>query len=540
MMNILCKKESLQTISRANNRAPRGTTCGIWLRSEDCGRQNGCGWQIFWDINQSFAAGHGVISAVAQDSYGNYGMAAEVDFQLLEYNYHPDITAITVDAVKYYPGATVTVSGIAGDADNNGIDSVRIYLDSDKNGVFSYPDEFIAITSVAADGSWSYSFSLDSSLQSGDYAVMAEAVDALDMMTGQSMSVNISITDGVISNFEAAENLIQWKNSTYDDCTIEISADNFSNVITINTNGSSMDIVNLGGGSYQSRARYADETQWSSPFEFTSGSQGSGNAVLTSNNNGALDVFFARSSGEWSSDYAAEHHGVLNGWTGTREQVVLTGKNKIADVFTGSTDANVLVLTDSANGDALFVDDVFTAFGKDAARLSQIDEIRAGAGDDIVDMTSQQFAYSGDGVTIYGGSGDDTIWANNGNNTLFGDAGNDRLVGGKDNDVIVGGIGNDSMHGGGGNDIFCFGGDFGNDTVEQLVGGEITLWFENGSESNWNAATLTYTDGSNSVTVTGVSNVTLKFGADASLTDGAFADAVSEKIFEDKNKGMLA
>ena len=84
------------------------------------------------------------------------------------------------------------------------------------------------------------------------------------------------------------------------------------------------------------------------------------------------------------------------------------------------------------------------------------------------------------------------------------------------------------------------GGNWGNDTVEQLADGKVTLWFENGSESNWNAATLTYTDGSNSVTVTGVSNVTLKFGADASLPDGAFADAVSEKICEDKNKGMLA
>ena len=36
---------------------------------------------------------------------------------------------------------------------------------------------------------------------------------------------------------------------------------------------------------------------------------------------------------------------------------------------------------------------------------------------------------------------------------------------------------------GGGNDIFCFGGNWGNDTVEQLAGGKITLWFESGSEN---------------------------------------------------------
>ena len=202
----------------------------------------------------------------------------------------------------------------------------------------------------------------------------------------------------------------------------------------------------------------------------------------------------------------------------------------------------------AANGDALFVEDIYTSFGKDAARIAQIDEIRAGAGDDIIDMTSQRFAYVGDGVKIYGGLGNDTIWANSGSNTLFGDTENDRIVGGSDDDVIIGGSGNDALHGGGGDDIFCFGGNWGSDTVEQLADGEITLWFESGSESNWNADTLTYTDGANSVTVSGVSadNITLKFGDDNSLryddlaASGCFDNAASEKIFEDKNKGFLA
>ena len=163
-------------------------------------------------------------------------------------------------------------------------------------------------------------------------------------------------------------------------------------------------------------------------------------------------------------------------------------------------------------------------------------------------MTSQRFAYTGDGVKIYGGLGNDTIWADNGNNTLFGDAGNDRIVGGSNNDVIVGGSGNDRLHGGGGDDIFCFGGNWGQDTIEQLADGKITLWFESGSESNWNSSTLTYTDGTNSVKVSGVSadNVTLIFGDNGSLRydelagAGCFADAASEKIFEDKSKGLLA
>ena len=200
----------------------------------------------------------------------------------------------------------------------------------------------------------------------------------------------------------------------------------------------------------------------------------------------------------------------------------------------------------------MFFEDIFSILPSSCsgpgARLTQIDGIWAGAGDDIVDMTGQLFSWKGKGMKICGGAGNDTIWANNGSNTLFGDAGNDRLVGGSDDDVIIGGSGNDSLHGGGGDDIFCFGENWGKDTVEQLVGGEITLWFESGSENNWNADTLTYTDGTNSVKVSGISadNISLKFGDDSSdlfnelSASGCFDDAASEKIFEDKNKGMLA
>ena len=65
------------------------------------------------------------------------------------------------------------------------------------------------------------------------------------------------------------------------------------------------------------------------------------------------------------------------------------------------------------------------------------------------------------------------------------------------------------------------------------------MWFASDSGS-WDDATLTYTDGANSVTVSGVADVTLRLGEDTSLPAGCFDDAVSEKIFEDKNKGMLA
>ena len=86
------------------------------------------------------------------------------------------------------------------------------------------------------------------------------------------------------------------------------------------------------------------------------------------------------------------------------------------------------------------------------------------------------------------------------------------------------------------------------DNVEQLATGSVTLWFASGDKSNWDANTLTYMDGENSVKVSGVAaeKVTLRFGDDgsaqfASLTNlGAFFDATSERIFEESGKGMLA
>ena len=186
--------------------------------------------------------------------------------------------------------------------------------------------------------------------------------------------------------------------------------------------------------------------------------------------------------------------------------------------------------------------------GLSRSRIAQIDEIRAGAGDDIVDMTSQRFEYVGEGLTIRGGDGNDVIWANKGDNRLFGDAGNDRIVGASDSDVIAGGIGNDSMHGGGGSDVFTFCQNWGTDEVEQLADGNVTLWFASGSLANWDANVLTYTDSKNSVRVSGITadRVTLKFGDDgsaqfAALTSvGAFLDATSERIFEESGKGILA
>ena len=404
------------------------------------------------------------------------------------------------------------------------------------------------VTEVSRETYDAYSISHHYVNEYGDIVVAVANYDECQYITLIENAVDVVPPDTMSGN----KNGLSWKESDLngEEQIVSLITSRGTLALQIEADATELDFYGLPGGSYRcTRQGAGQETKNTVSFSVSSSS---GASKLLSDNDGATDLFFNNSRGKWTFGYAAQHAGILNSWSGTNEQVTLAGKNKLADIFEGSTDANILLMTDDANGDALFVDDIYTALpgtvAEQQARIAQIDEIRAGAGDDIVDMTSQRFEYVGDGVKIYGGLGNDTIWANNGSNTLFGDAGNDRIVGGAANDVIVGGIGNDSMHGGGGEDIFCFGENWGVDTVEQLSDGEITLWFESGLESNWSADTLTYTDGANSVKISGISaeNITLIFGDNGSTlydelsASGCFDDAASEKIFEDKNKGLLA
>ena len=324
------------------------------------------------------------------------------------------------------------------------------------------------------------------------------------------------------------------------DFTAELSRDGFINVLSLQLENSGVSTYGMPSGTWQWQVQYTGEDEVVSGNAFSAYAV-PGDTMHTAKEDGFMDLFMLTPVGVWNTGYAAQHSGTPGVWGGTGELVMLDGKNRIADKFAGSEDANILVLTDDPNGDALFVDDIFTALG-DQARFSQIDEIRAGAGDDIVDMTSQRFTYTGSGITVYGGLGDDVIWGSNGDHILFGDDGNDRITGGSGNDIIIGGAGNDLLHGGGGSDIFCFNAHCGNDSVEQLSNGRVTLYFE-ADTGYWDPEKLTYYfDADNSVSVSGVRDerIDIFFGPAAGLPDGCFAEAASEKIFEDKNKGMLA
>ncbi|MCQ2402797.1 MAG: C10 family peptidase [Lentisphaeria bacterium] len=238
-------------------------------------------------------------------------------------------------------------------------------------------------------------------------------------------------------------------------------------------------------------------------------------ALLEAPDNGLADLFFARTDGSWGRDYAAVH-------CITGEQLSMEGKNHFCDIFRTSNDVSILYLTDDASGDAFFADDIYTdsfrGIGAESARLSGIREIRANAGDDLVDLTSLRFD-CGDGVIVRGGSGDDVLWGGGDGCSLFGDVGFDRLAGTGGDDILVGGAGDDQIQCLGGDDILCFGRGWGNDKVFQIAGGRVTLWFAADVQGEWDEEAMVFrTDGGGVAVSGGIGSdgVSLRFGDDGS------------------------
>ncbi len=181
-------------------------------------------------------------------------------------------------------------------------------------------------------------------------------------------------------------------------------------------------------------------------------------------------VFFA--DGQFADGFYAYNVG-SPGVTGTAALVNISGTNLSQDVFNGGSGFDTLVMTDG--DDSLFLDDPYHTHHSDAGSLQLIDieQIDAGAGSDMIDLTHSSLEY-GD-IIINGGAGDDYLWSSVGNDTLNGEDGNDNLFGGFGDDSLDGGdgadelygsLGNDTLRGGAGNDTLFGGASSSSDFIE--------------------------------------------------------------------------
>jgi VCBS repeat-containing protein len=153
----------------------------------------------------------------------------------------------------------------------------------------------------------------------------------------------------------------------------------------------------------------------------------------------------------WGAGYSAKN--ISNQYSvGTGEKISLDSFNRFSDVIDGGDDVDTLVLT--AGNDAFFIDDVYSAHHssltlvsttqsiESTARIVNLEVINAGAGNDIVDLTSNDFVLA-EAIVINGEAGNDTLWGSNGNDIINGGDGNDALFGGLGTDTFTGGAGSD-------------------------------------------------------------------------------------------------
>lgn len=182
-----------------------------------------------------------------------------------------------------------------------------------------------------------------------------------------------------------------------------------------------------------------------------------GAGVDTLLSSGGTDALFGGTGNDWidlsttetfSDGYHAIH--VNSGQDGLATwSVSVTGFNRYSAVTYGG-DAFDSVRLGSGN-DAYFLDDVFSTFNSavgsaPVSRINDIERILAGAGDDILDMTSTWFSNGGSGLELHGQDGNDTLWGTTEDDYLFGGDGNDVLEGGGGHDILTGGSGADEFH----------------------------------------------------------------------------------------------
>lgn len=267
--------------------------------------------------------------------------------------------------------------------------------------------------------------------------------------------------------------------------TLELNTNTLQNTALVKTFGNQASLF----------MKNSMEASWNESINVTVTTSGDA-AEFKAIKDNITDVFLATSTGPWKAGFSACN-------THTGELMPLAGLNRYEDIFIGACDDAILLLSDM--DDAIFGDDIYTNSPAETntSRLTNLTEIRAGAGNDVIDMTSIRLDIYNADIVLYGGDGNDTLWAPDQGAKLFGDNGNDHIAGGAGNDILVGGAGDDILNGVGGQDIYAFCKNWGHDCVLLDGNSDFRLWFDDdiqlSMEHTDNSAIIT--DGTNSVTI---------------------------------------
>ena len=192
------------------------------------------------------------------------------------------------------------------------------------------------------------------------------------------------------------------------------------------------------------------------------------------------DVVSLVPDGVWSYGSYAKNVGSTN-LVGTENLISIKGCTQFSDVVDGGADIDELDLTES--NDAFFLHDSYSALhstlstmaDNTTARLIDLETISAGDGDDLIDLTSENFSLASIDMTLNGEAGDDILWAAQGD---------DILNGGTGNDILNGSSGNDTLTGGAGSDTFEFTATSGNDTITDFTSEDILKFYRRESDTN--------------------------------------------------------
>ncbi len=135
------------------------------------------------------------------------------------------------------------------------------------------------------------------------------------------------------------------------------------------------------------------------------------------------DVLYYNADASWTAGTTSADLGSTASFSA---DIDLGGKNQTHDVFNGSDDFDTIQMTDGS--DALFLTDAINPlndFASSAQRVIDVEQINAGNGDDVVDLSNGTYLT---GVTIYGGLGADVLNGGGGNDVIYGGDGTGTIL----------------------------------------------------------------------------------------------------------------